>query len=125
MNDKRHFTRIKFDVEASLSCLPFNWDTPLIDISLHGALVSKPSDCNIQKDDLVTLKLPLSDSSVQIVMTGKAAHIGIDHIGIVCDYMDIESATHLRRMVELNTGSSSLLERELTALCDLHNAKAN
>jgi len=121
MNDKRHFTRIKFDATASLSCLPFNWDTPLIDISLKGALLKKPADCDIQKDDLLTLRLTLSDSSVQIVMTGKAAHIGVDHIGMVCDYMDIESATHLRRIVELNTGSASLLERELAALCEFNN----
>jgi hypothetical protein len=36
--------------------------------------------------------------------------------GLVCHGLDIDSATHLRRLVELNLGRPDLLERELSAL---------
>ena len=36
----------------------------------------------------------------------------------VVDHIDLESISHLRRLVELNLGDSSLLERELAALSD-------
>ena len=44
------------------------------------------------------------------------AHRGADHLGIVCEHIDVDSASHLRRIVELNTGNEHLLEREIEAL---------
>jgi hypothetical protein len=37
-------------------------------------------------------------------------------LGFVCQYIDLDSISHLRRLVELNLGDGSLLERELAAL---------
>jgi hypothetical protein len=39
-----------------------------------------------------------------------------DQVRLACDHIDIDSMTHLRRLVELNIGDSSLLERELHTL---------
>jgi hypothetical protein len=39
-----------------------------------------------------------------------------DLLGFVCRHIDLESISHLRRLVELNLGDESLLERELAAL---------
>ena len=39
-----------------------------------------------------------------------------DHLGFVCRHIDLDSISHLRRLVELNLGDESLLERELAAL---------
>ena len=38
------------------------------------------------------------------------------YFGLICRNLDIDSATHLRRLVELNLGDPKLLERELSAL---------
>jgi hypothetical protein len=35
---------------------------------------------------------------------------------LLCESIDLDSITHLRRLVELNAGDPALLERELTAL---------
>jgi hypothetical protein len=37
-------------------------------------------------------------------------------LGFVCRHIDLDSISHLRRLVELNLGDETLLERELAAL---------
>ena len=49
-------------------------------------------------------------------MDARVAHVGCGLLGVVCQLIDIDSATHLRRLVELNLGDPALLERELSAL---------
>ncbi|PCJ42473.1 MAG: hypothetical protein COA99_08110 [Moraxellaceae bacterium] len=116
MTEKRHFTRIQFDATAVLETKSGHWNTTVIDISLKGALIQQPKDFVLEADEQVVLKLTLSDNSTHIVVDGKITHVESGHIGMVCEHMDVESASHLRRIVELNTGSTELLERELEAL---------
>lgn len=115
MNEKRHFTRIQFDAIATIQSGEEVWDTKVIDISMKGALVEKPAT-DLTNDQPITLTLTLSDNSTHIVMEGKVAHVDEASLGMVCDNIDVESVSHLRRIVELNTGSQDLLERELEAL---------
>jgi hypothetical protein len=44
------------------------------------------------------------------------SHTRGQNAGLLCLDIDIDSVTHLRRLVELNLGDSDLLERELSAL---------
>ena len=37
-------------------------------------------------------------------------------IGLQCESIDLDSITHLRRLVELNAGDPALLDRELSSL---------
>lgn len=116
MIEKRNFTRIAFDASARLLKGDEDCPTKLIDISLKGALVEQPADLTVAKGDQVILYLLLSDEETEIRMQGKVAHRGADHLGIVCEHIDVDSASHLRRIVELNTGNEHLLEREIEAL---------
>lgn len=116
MVEKRHFTRIAFDARARLSQGEQDWPTQLLDISLKGALVARPENGDWHKGQPVSLYLLLSDEETEIHMEGHVAHQEQGHVGIVCDHIDVDSASHLRRIVELNTGSEALLERELDAL---------
>ena len=117
MTEKRNFTRVEFDAIATIETEGGTWDTKIIDISLKGALIQKPKDAQLSTGDDAVLKLTLSDNNTQIEVNGKITHIEKEHIGIVCEHIDVDSASHLRRIVELNTGNSELLERELEALC--------
>ncbi len=116
MTENRHFTRIQFDATATLSTDVGSWDTRVIDISLRGALVDYLENAIPGVGDKAVLKLTLSDDITQIEVQGEIIHVHKEHIGMLCEHMDIDSASHLRRIVELNTGSSELLERELDAL---------
>jgi len=116
MIDKRNFTRIAFDASARLIRGENDWPAKLLDISLKGALLEQPEGCDLETDDPVSVYLLLSDEETEIRMEGHVAHLEDNRAGIACDHMDVDSASHLRRIVELNTGNEALLEREIEAL---------
>lgn len=116
MIEKRNFTRIAFDAGARLIRGENDWPAKLLDISLKGALLEQPENCDLEADDPVSVYLLLSDEETEIRMEGHVAHLDDNRVGIACDHMDVDSASHLRRIVELNTGNEALLEREIEAL---------
>lgn len=58
----------------------------------------------------------MAGDEVEINLAVMAVHSEEDHIGFKTEHMDLDSATHLRRLVELNLGDENLLERELSEL---------
>jgi hypothetical protein len=116
-NDKRRFSRIPVDGIAHLRCSGGNeWSAELIDISLKGALISRPAGFSGELDAHCRLDLELGGGAVQIDMEGAIAHLEADHIGFRCEHIGLESVSHLKRLLELNLGDEALLERELTEL---------
>jgi len=116
MEDKRRFTRIFFSTPVLLEVAGEQCATSLIDISLKGALITATSKLNKYKDEDCTLRFELQGSDVEIEMKGKIVHIERNSIGIACEKIDIESVTHLRRLIELNIGNADLLDRDLDSL---------
>jgi hypothetical protein len=49
-------------------------------------------------------------------MWTKVMHVEGRHVGLRCESIDLDSITHLRRLVELNSGDPGLLDRELGSL---------
>ena len=66
--------------------------------------------------DKCRLELPLDQAGDVVVMSGIVVHLEGQHIGIECQDIDLTSLTHLRRLVELNTGDAELMNRELSHL---------
>ena len=64
------------------------------------------------------VKLPLGDqgADVSIAMAGELAHVQGAQAGVLCRSIDLESITHLRRLIEVNLGDPTASERELKAL---------
>lgn len=115
--DERRFTRLLFQTPARLTTqnLPPHL-CELQDISLKGALVRMPAAWQGQPGDSCTLEIPLSPGEAVIRMEGRIAHVEGKLTGVDCLRLDLDSATHLRRLVELNLGDPRLLEREFSAL---------
>jgi hypothetical protein len=113
--EHRVFSRINFDAKTVISNPEQQWDTTLLDISLKGALLEKPASWDAPLGAEFTLNIALSDDTI-ISMETSVAHVEKDHIGFHCHHIDLDSITHLRRIVELNTGDETLLHRELSAL---------
>jgi len=113
--EQRRFTRIPFDAAAVLSKGGSEWPCKLVDLSLKGALVGQPEGWKGQAGEDYQLTLTLDDA-VRIQMDVNVAHIENQHVGLHCKDIDLDSITHLRRLVELNLGDTDLLERELMAL---------
>ena len=64
------------------------------------------------------VKLPLGDATDNLViaMAGELAHVEGRHGGVLCRSIDLESITHLRRLIEVNLADPAASERELKAL---------
>ena len=123
--DKRRFKRIFHD---AYSCLitPENLSIPcqLLDISLNGCLVEGDTETKMfNAGDSLKLEIILHEdlvigASTNIVFIGEN-----DQIGLQFNDIDIDSITSLRRLVELNMGDSTMLERNLHALSALLTAE--
>lgn len=114
--DNRKFSRILFSSDATLSQGQQSYHSELLDLSLKGALIKRPSDWSGQLSDVATFQFSLNDGQLQLQMEVSIAHIHEDTLGLRCERIDLESVTHLKRLIELNLGDSGLLQRELTEL---------
>jgi hypothetical protein len=91
----------------------------VLDISLKGVLLQLPAGRSPQAGMPCLVKLPLGNGAtgdVVIAMAGELAHVEGSHAGVLCRSIDLESITHLRRLIEVNLGDPAASERELKAL---------
>lgn len=117
--EPRHFSRITFhaDVQLHFHLAKEVHTAQLLDISLKGALLeTRQPIVNAYKGKLCRMILSLGNGGEHITMEGKVVHQEKQLIGIECQFIDLESMTNLRRLVELNTGDANLLEREFAEL---------
>lgn len=116
-DERRQFKRIQFDCKAFLESDSGEAHAiQLLDISLNGASVGKSGDWAATQDQHLLLRIELGEGGEQIRMECRVAHQSDTNLGLHCINMDIDSAAHLRRVVELNLGDPELLNRELSAL---------
>ena len=116
--NRRHFHRFIMDRPVSVDCERGEQQAELLDISLKGALVSLNGDWKPQIGNQARASIRLGDEGDEFTITAlvKVARIEDHHIGLEVVSMDLDSATTLRRLVELNLADPALLERELEQL---------
>jgi hypothetical protein len=118
--ERRHFSRILFNAECTLSQGGLMWTSDVQDISLKGVLIRKPEAFTLDGDRSFEAKIKLAGDQQIINMTLVFTNEHNDGLGFKCAHIDIDSMTHLKRLVELNLGDESLLQRELGALSSTH-----
>lgn len=113
--EKRQFTRVAFDAPALVQQAGNRWETTVLDLSLKGILLQSPlqAPLNREKPLMVTVSLA---PDCDITMHAHWVHGNGGNTGLRCDSIDLDSITHLRRLVELNLGDETVLERELAHL---------
>ena len=115
-DDRRRFSRIPFDAPVSLHQDAWHAQVQLLDISLRGLLVMQPDNWD-QGDSSQPLQAIVTLSSLeQIHMDARAVFTREGLIGLECQHIDLDSISHLKRLIMLNLGNAELAERELTAL---------
>lgn len=114
--ERRHFSRIAFAGPAHLVTVEQRLPVQVLDLSLKGALLLLPEDASVEPGALCLLDLPLAPHEGRITMAAQLAHVSDGRAGLLSLGIDIESITHLRRVIELNLGDASLAERDLKAL---------
>lgn len=125
-NDRRRYSRINLRLEGTLTTgstdLSEAVSVTIIDISLKGALVHV-----LRKDDMkkfvggkYILKFKVDPSS-SVVMTVACRHVRDTQMGLECLNLDPRSISHVRKIIEFNTGDASIANRELNELMNSHN----
>ncbi|CAK0763649.1 Cyclic diguanosine monophosphate-binding protein PA4608 [Gammaproteobacteria bacterium] len=124
-SERRRFTRVPFDTRARVtrSGGGQSIEVLLLDLCLQGALVellksdsSQPGSSVLNRGEKVKLELFLDEGETVILMETEAVHIQGQHVGLRCRALDLDSITHLRRLVELNLGDAELFQREIALL---------
>lgn len=121
--ERRRFSRIDFDAQVELHQDNQTCKAELVDISLKGLLLIQLENMQLKKDQPVQVKILLSDKTF-IAMSADIAHQSVSkstnqpghQLGLVFTLIDIDSISHLRRLIELNLGDPSAAERELVEL---------
>lgn len=114
---KRQFTRVPFDADVRLVKQSGDaWDSRLYDISLKGALIAAPNNWDGERGDEYLLEVFLAGEDIKIDMNVSVAHVGDGRIGFHCEFIDIDSISHLHRLMELNMGNEEQLEREISEM---------
>jgi PilZ domain len=116
LDERRQFSRILFNADCTLTQGDLVWSTEVLDISLRGVLVHRPDHFNLSPDSICEAVIRLSGSESHIIMSLIFAHEENNTLGFKCHHIDIDSMTHLKRLVELNVGSDNILMRELELL---------
>lgn len=113
--ERRKNSRVAFRAEVVMQSGNQEWSCNLLDISLKGMLVEPPENLDIDISQPCAVALFLGEdaaihSRVNIARTKNGAW------GLEWLHIDIESLSHLRRLLELNLNNPDLIERELSDL---------
>lgn len=116
--ERRTFSRIPFNAQAHIKAEKgeLHLNCEVFDVSLKGSLIAKPKGWRGQLGDIFQVDLILENANLVIKMESSVAHIDDNSVGFLCQHIDLDSITHLKRLVELNLGDEDLLHRELSAL---------
>jgi hypothetical protein len=113
--ERRHFWRSVFQSPVRYSMGAVNYPARLLDVSLKGALLELDPPGGGQVGQAGVLAFDLGQG-ISISMQTSVAYAKGRHLGLHCDSIDLDSMTHLRRLVELNSGEAGILDRELANL---------
>lgn len=113
--ERRRFQRLSFNLAAELSQHELPWHAGLLDISLKGLLIAGQLPEYFDALAPIQVRIELSEQA-QIVMQVAVAHQSTDSTGLSSLSIDMESMSHLRRLIELNLGDAGAAERELAEL---------
>jgi hypothetical protein len=118
-DERRQYSRIAFAAPAHLLLGEQVLRVEVLDLSLKGALLRLPDQADpghLAVGTAAVLDVPLDQSGQVIRMQATVAHLDDGRAGLLCRSIDVDSVSHLRRLVELNLGDADLLQRELSAL---------
>ncbi len=100
----------------------------VVDISLNGVLMAPPNSAaaiDWQVGDVGGISVRLNDTGLEMHFSGRVARIDDGLVAMKFEDMDLDTATHLRRLIELNTGKPALVERAVDELGGWANARVD
>lgn len=113
--ERRKFSRVPFEAQAVITQDGQSFIASLIDISLNGLLAKTPAQYTLRSDMPCTVTIKLSQTVI-INMQVALVHCSQSALGLHCTSIDMDSITHLRRLIESNVEDPHASERVLSEL---------
>ena len=114
MTERRKFQRVPFATEAEINCNNNKYSGKLLDISLQGALIHGKGNIPLEKGNICALSIHLLDSEITLQFDVDIVHREENKFGFRFIGEDTETMIHLRRLLELNIGSSETIDKEIS-----------
>ena len=116
--ERRRFSRVPFVTRAQVEFAGDRFEGQMIDLSMKGALLEIPALTDITAEDhpAAAIRFHLTGSDIELAFQARLVHHHDQLSGFLFSAADLDSMTHLRTLLELNTGDPELVERELEAL---------
>ena len=115
--ERRRFLRIDFDAPTELCQGQQRWPATLLDLSLKGLLVQRPANWSADLTQDFDAIIHLGPEE-RVHMQVELRHEEPDRLGFICLYIDLDSMSHLHRLVELNLADGTEMMRELRQLIE-------
>jgi len=113
MAERRNFQRIPFACKAEINCSDRKYHAELLNICLQGAMVLGRDTIPLAEENRCELLIHLLDSDITLQFEAEVIHCQQKRLGFRFIGEDTETASHLRRLLELNIGSSEVIDKEL------------
>ncbi len=114
MDEKRKFKRIRFSIDASIEKDGVRISGRLVDLSMKGALVEVDNALEFIPGRDYNLILYLVSTDLTLEFNSVLIHNRPPFYGFIFNEADIDSLTHLRNIILVNTGDEVESEREFT-----------
>jgi hypothetical protein len=111
----RRFRRFPFAAEVTLSAGHDVWSAELLEIALKGAMVGTEAPLPLDIGSRCSLCITLPGTSIALDFQAELKHCEENHYGFMFISEDLGTLTHLRKLVELNTGDAEATRNELSA----------
>jgi len=111
--DERRFRRVPFVTEVQLVAGAQRRSCQLLDIALKGALLEGDGPWTLPIGTRASLTIPLPDSPITLDFDAELVHHEGAHLGFRFLHEDLETFTHLRKLLELNSGDPEGIRSEL------------
>lgn len=112
MAEKRDYHRVPFKCDSQISIVGENYPCELIDISLRGVLLQLPEPRDIGLGSLCQIDIAFASCDIHLQFDAELVHREDDHYGFRIETLDVDSLSHLRRLLELNYGDADVIDRE-------------
>lgn len=119
MVERRQFSRVIYQVPTEISQGQVNVSGSVQDLSLHGLLIQCNEWQQLSHDVPVHVSFTLTNSDINIQLEATIVSTINTSMRLRIEHLDIDSISHLKRLVELNVGDDELLYREIEHLTDL------
>lgn len=111
----RRFRRVHFETEVTLNVGHEVWSGELLEVAMKGAMVSTSAPLPLTPGTNCSLCISLPGTSISLNFQAVLIHAEGSHYGFRFISEDLETLTHLRKLIELNTGDAEATRSELSS----------